>query len=275
MRIDAHQHFWDIADREGQWPPPELAAIHRDFKPADLKPLLAAAGIDGTVLVQSLPSLADTRFMLDLSDREAFVLGVVGWVDMKAPDAAATIAELARHPKLKGLRPMLQDLPDEDWIDDPALDPAIAAMLQSGLVFDALVKPAHLPALSRFARRHPDLPIVVDHCAKPDINGGDLAAWQRGMDVLAAMPQVCCKLSGLLTEAGTPPDMDGVAQVAETVLHAFGPHRVIFGSDWPVVELAGQYAAWAASVERLVLARFGEAGIEAVFRQNARRFYRL
>ncbi len=275
MRIDAHQHFWAIADRDGQWPPPDLAAIHRDFAPADLKPLLASAGIEATVLVQSLPSLADTRFMLDLADREPFVLGVVGWADMKAPDAAATIADLARHPKLKGLRPMLQDLPDVDWIDDPALEPAVAAMLAAGLVFDALVKPAHLASLARFARRHPDLPIVIDHCAKPDIANGDLSAWRRGMDILAAMPQVSCKLSGLVTEAGVPPDMEGVGRVADTVLHAFGPHRVIFGSDWPVIELAGRYADWVGTVERRVLLGFGRSAVEGVFGANARRVYGL
>ena len=275
MRIDAHQHFWAIADRVGQWPPPDLAAIHRDFSPADLKPLLASADIEATVLVQSLPSLADTRFLLDIADREPFILGVVGWVDMKAPEAAATIADLAGHPKLKGLRPMLQDLPDVDWIDDPALDPAVAAMLAAGLVFDALVKPAHLAALPRFARRHPDLPIVIDHCAKPDIANGDLSAWRRGMDALAAMPQVFCKLSGLVTEAGAPPDMEGVGRVADTILHAFGPDRVIFGSDWPVIELAGRYADWVETVERSVLSRFGRSAVEGVFGANARRVYGL
>ena len=275
MRIDAHQHFWAIADRGGQWPPPDLAAIHRDFAPPDLKPLLASSGIDGTVLVQSLPSLADTRFLLDIADREPFVLGVVGWVDMKAPDAAITIADIARHPKLKGLRPMLQDLPDVDWIDDPALDASVAAMLAANLVFDALVKPEHLAPLTRFARRHPDLPIVIDHCAKPDIARGDLADWRRGMDSLAAMPQVCCKLSGIVTEAGSPPDMEGVGRVSDMVLQAFGPDRVIFGSDWPVIELAGQYAEWTERVEAAVLANFGRLAIDKVLGENARRFYSL
>ncbi|WP_285295340.1 amidohydrolase family protein [Aureimonas altamirensis] len=275
MRIDAHQHFWAIADRSGQWPPPDLTAIHRDVMPADLKPLLASAGIDGTVLVQSLPSLADTRWLLEMADREPFVLGVVGWADMKAPDAAITIAEIARHPKLKGLRPMLQDLPDAEWIDDPALDPSVAAMLAAGLVFDALVKPEHLAPLTRFARRHPDLPIVIDHCAKPDIAGGDLSHWQRAMEGLAAMPQVCCKLSGIVTEAGSPPDMDGVGRVAKVVLQAFGPDRVIFGSDWPVIELAGQYADWTEFAEACALSTLGRSAIDKVFGENARRAYRL
>jgi L-fuconolactonase len=201
MRIDAHQHFWHLADRVGAWPPPELAAIHRDFAPGDLRPLLQAGGVAGTVLVQSLPTAADTAFLLDLADRHAFVQGVVGWVDLKAPDAAAQIGALAQHPRLVGLRPMLQDLAD-DWLDDPVLDPAVAAMRSHGLCFDALVRPPQLPALWRFASRHAELLIVIDHAAKPAIGAARLHPWRDDLARLADLPRVHCKLSGLLTEAG-------------------------------------------------------------------------
>ena len=137
MRVDAHQHFWRIADRVGQWPPPELAAIHRDFMPGDLEPLLREAGIDGTVLVQTMETEADTAFMLDLARSNPFILGVVGWTDLKSPDAAAAIERLARDPMLRGFRPMLQDIADDRWIDDPALEPALSAMIDTGLVFSA------------------------------------------------------------------------------------------------------------------------------------------
>jgi L-fuconolactonase len=155
MRIDAHQHFWLLADRNGAWPPPELAAIHRDFLPPQLAPLLAQHGIDATVLVQSLPSVEDTIFMLDLAARHPFIKAVVGWVDMKAEDAPARIARLAMHPALKGLRPMLQDLPDDDWIADPALGPAVEAMRRHSLSLDALVLPRHLPSLLEGRYRAP------------------------------------------------------------------------------------------------------------------------
>ena len=157
MRIDAHQHFWHIANRQGRWPPPALAPIYRDFAPADLLPALRRCRIAGTVLVQSLPSMGDTEFMLDLALRHDFILGVVGWVDLKSAGAPLHIAHLAQYRKFKGLRAMLQDLSDDRWIDDPALDLAVQCMVDHGLSFDALVLQRQLPALRSFARRHPDL----------------------------------------------------------------------------------------------------------------------
>jgi L-fuconolactonase len=270
MLIDAHQHFWLLKDRDGGWPPPELSAIHRDFLPPDLAPHLREAGVEGTVLVQSLPSVDDTRFMLDLAERTDFVLGVVGWVDLKAPDALSMIAELAGSPKLKGLRPMLQDLPQDDWIDDPALDPAIKAMQAHGLVFDALVLPRHLAQLEAFARRHPDLPVVIDHAAKPLIAEGRYSDWRASMQRLAALPNVWCKLSGMLTEAGDQRP-EAVRPYAETVLELFGTERTLWGSDWPVLELAGRYGDWIEQCRKIVPA----ADHAAVFGGNARRFYSL
>lgn len=270
MIIDAHQHFWLMKDRKGGWPPAELAAIHRDFLPADLGPEIEAAGVDGTILVQSLPSVEDTRFMLGLAEQNETILGVVGWVDMKAADAPAVIADLAKSPKLKGLRPMLQDIADPDWIDDPALEPAVEAMMAHHLVFDALVLEPHLSALHAFARRHPGLPVVIDHGAKPRIATGHYRDWRHAMLRLAELDNICCKLSGLLTEAGgqTP---EAVRPYVETILELFGPERVIWGSDWPVVNLAGSYATWIEQCREIV----PEADHEAVFGGNARRFYRL
>lgn len=270
MRIDAHQHFWRIADRTGQWPPPELAAIHRDFMPEDIKPLLDQAGVDGTVLVQTMESETDTVFMLDLADRTPFILGVVGWTDMKSADAASNIARLAQHPKLKGFRPMLQDIADDQWIADSALDSAVAAMIEHGLAFDALVLPRHLEPLLAFARRHPGLPIVIDHGAKPPIAEGRFIGWYARMKALAELPNVHCKLSGLLTEAGDQKPQ-AVRPYAETILDLFGPERVIWGSDWPVVRLAGNYGAWLGQCLDIVPAEHHAA----VFHGNANRFYRL
>ncbi|WP_262028223.1 amidohydrolase family protein [Microvirga sp. Mcv34] len=271
MRIDAHQHFWLMRNRQGQWPPPDLAEIHRDFVPPDLELLLNACGIGGTILVQSLPNTADTDFMLDLADRHRFILGVVGWVDLKAADAASHIARLAAHPKLKSLRPMLQDTPDVDWIDDPRLDPAIAAMKAADLCFDALVMPQHLRALTTFAKRHPDLSIVIDHGAKPRIAAGEIAAWREAMVGLAALPNIHCKLSGLLTEAGERRDAEAIKPYADALLALFGPERLIWGSDWPVLKLAGTYEEWLAMCHAFVPHHHHDA----VFGQNAIRFYRL
>ncbi|MDQ0349230.1 amidohydrolase family protein [Ancylobacter vacuolatus] len=270
MRIDAHQHFWRIADRGGQWPPPDLAPIYRDFGPEDLAPLLAAAGIEGTVLVQTMERTADTAYMLDLAARHPFIRAVVGWTDMKAPDAEGAIARLAAHPRLKGLRAMLQDIAADDWITDPALAPAVGAMVAHDLAFDALVLPRHLRPLFAFAARHPELRIVIDHGAKPLIGEGRISRWRADLAALAALPNVWCKLSGLLTEA----DGRGPAAVrpyGETLLDLFGPARLIFGSDWPVLRLAGDYAGWLALCRDIVPADHHDA----VFGANAARFYRL
>jgi L-fuconolactonase len=270
MRIDAHCHLWRLADRAGQWPPPDRAAIYRDFSPADLLPLLDEVGIDGAVLVQSLPSAADTAFLLDLAAGLPAIRGVIGWADLKAPDAPALIARLAGAPKLKGLRPMLHDIADVAWIDDPTLAPAVAAMVAHDLAFDALVRPEHLPPLLAFATRHRALRIVIDHGGKPRIDIGLRAGWRREMEDLAALPNVVCKLSGLLTEAGQG-GTDAVRPFAETLLALFGPERLIWGSDWPVLTLAGDYAGWLAFCRALI----PPAHHDAVFGGNAARFYRL
>jgi len=272
MRIDSHQHFWRLADRKGSWPPPQLAAIYRDFYPEDLGGLLYRNGVTATVLVQSMPSEADTHFMLDLSDRYSFIGAVVGWTDLKAPDAPQRIAALAAHPKLRGLRPMLQDLDDDAWIDDPALAPAVASMLQHGLRFDALVLPRHLPALLEFVRRFPQLPVVIDHLAKPAMHGQPDARWRQDMERLAGQPQVHCKLSGMVTEAGPEWTVQQLRPYAQHVLQVFGAERVLWGSDWPVLQLAADYGAWSDATDALL------AGLEpgqkrAVLGLNAQRFY--
>lgn len=273
-RIDAHQHFWRLDARRGSWPPADLAAIYRDFLPDDLAPLLHAHGIDGTVLVQSLPSIEDTTFLLQLAHDHPFILGVVGWVDLKAVDAPQQIARLAGNRKLKGLRPMLQDLPDDDWIADPRLAPAIDAMLQCGLSFDALVLPRHLPALLAFAQRYPALPIVIDHAAKPPIASGEFAGWAADIARLAELPQVMCKLSGMVTEAAPGWSVADLAPYAACILQGFGPARVIWGSDWPVVNLASDYAGWLDATAQL-LEGFTASERAQIMGLNAIHFYHL
>ena len=272
--IDAHQHLWRIGQNDCAWPHAGLPQIHRDHEPADLLAAAAPLGVTGSVLVQSQPSDRDTDYLLALAETEPFILGVVGWADLLAPDASARIADLAARPKLKGLRPMLQSLEPDDWILQPALEPAIAAMVEQGLVFDALVYPRHLDALLRFVRRHPALGVVIDHGAKPAIARMQLDPWRAGIAALAAEPNVTCKLSGLPTEAAPGQDIEAYRPYVDHLVAEFGPERLIWGSDWPVLNLAADYAAWLALAQTLT-APLGEAAQAAIFETNARRVYRL
>jgi L-fuconolactonase len=266
--IDAHQHYWTIDAPGHEWPTAALPTIHRDFAPADLDPARARCGIAGTILVQSQPNAADTARMLTLSERTPSVLGVIGWIAFDAPDAPAQIAALARHPKLRGLRPMLQDLPPQ-WILDPAKAPALHAMAAHGLVFDALVRPDHLGALATLAERHPMLSIVIDHGAKPDIAGTGLQPWAADLARVAEHRNVACKLSGLVTEATADWTLHDLAPVVATVLAAFGADRVLWGSDWPVLLLRSTYDEWLASARALV----DPQDHAAVFCDTAQRIY--
>ncbi len=274
IRVDAHQHFWRVARGDYTWLTPALAAIHRDFEPADLQPLLAARGIEATVLVQAAATVAETQFMLELADRFPFIRGVVGWVDMASTDAADTLRQLAAHPAFKAVRPMLQDLRDVAWIATAPTTPAVDALIRLGLRFDALVKAPHLPHLLTFVRRHPALPIVIDHAAKPDMSHDELAAWRAGLEPLAALPQVHCKLSGLVTEIGAGRRLETLRPYADAVLELFGPHRVMWGSDWPVLNLASDYATWCDTTDML-LAGLSPDDRAAVLGGNAVRFYGL
>lgn len=274
MSIDAHFHCWQLARGDYGWLTPALAPIYRDVAVADWQAQAAPHGVTGGVLVQAAPSGAETAFLLAQADAHPAVLGVVGWVDLAAADAPARIAQLARHPRLKGLRPMLQDIDEVQWIVQPALAPALQAMADNGLVFDALVKPAHLPHLLTLALRYPDLRIVIDHAGKPDIAAGQWQPWADGMARLASQTGACCKLSGLLTEAGPRPAPGAARPWAAHVLACFGADRLVWGSDWPVLEMAGSYAQWWAETRQL-LAHLSPQAQAAVMGGNARRLYRL
>jgi L-fuconolactonase len=272
MRIDAHHHVWTLARGDYGWLTPDLAPIYRDFRLTDLAPHLTAAGIAGTILVQAAPTEAETRFLLDVADDADIVRGVVGWIDFDAEDALARIDALARRKLLVGLRPMVQDIADDDWLLGPHLVPRLTAMAARGLVFDALVLPRHLPRLLRVVRRHPDLQFVLDHFGKPKLATGDITDWRADIALLAEQPNVVCKLSGLVTEAAKDWRVADLREAVEHALACFGPQRMLWGSDWPVVNLAGGYERWFATTESL-LAGLSTDEQAAAFGGNAARVY--
>lgn len=274
MLIDAHQHFWRVGQNGFSWPTPDLAAIHRDFEPIDLLAVGAPVGLAGSVVVQSQADDRDTDWLLRLAADEPLVLAVVGWVDLASPQAAERIAQLAREPKLRGLRPMLQNLPDAAWIAAPGLDPAIDAMVAHGLSLDALVLQRHLPHLLTLARRRPDLAIVIDHGAKPPIASSAFSDWADAISALAALPQVHCKLSGLLTEAAPDQPPEALAPYVRHLVSAFGAERLMWGSDWPVLNLAGDYEGWL-DLARTLSGLTKPEDLAALFGGTCRQFYRI
>jgi L-fuconolactonase len=273
MQVDAHQHFWRPARGDYRWLTADAhPTIFRDFEPDDLRPLMAQAGIERTILVQAAPTAEETGFLLRTASEQAFVAGVVGWVDLEAQGAARAIEDLAKSPKLRGLRPMLQDLDDDAWILRPSLKPAIQAMTRSGLRFDALVTPRHLVHLTRFLSEHRDLSVVIDHGAKPDIAHGEIASWRAAIGDIARNSAAFCKLSGLVTEAGPGWSVAQLRPYVEALIEAFGPDRLMWGSDWPVVNEAGGYEAWRAAAQTLT-ADLDAAARDAIFGETAARFY--
>ncbi len=280
MRIDAHHHFWDPGKRHYYWMDSDaVAPIRRPIGPEDMRPLLAAAGIDGTVVVQAVPDPGETTDMLEQAARTSFVRGVVGWADLASPSLAATLAALKEGPGgeyLVGIRHQAHDEADPDWLVRPEIIAGIRACHEVGLAYDLLVRERELPAAIACVEALPrDMRLVVDHVAKPRIASGVMQPWLDLMQRIAAFPNVHCKLSGMVTEAdwGTWSVAD-LAPYANRVIELFGPERVMFGSDWPVSLLAAPYERVVAACDELV-SSLSTAARDAIMGGNAQRFYRL
>lgn len=273
-RIDSHQHFWALDRGDYGWLTPELAAIYRDFGPDDLEPLIKAAGVDGTVLVQAAPSSAETDFMLDIAALTDFVRGVVGWVDLYADNAVEQIADLARRDKLVGLRPEILDFAEPGWELNPTLTPAFEEMIAQNLTFDGLMMPPHLKNLPTLLRHFPDLRSVIDHASKPQIRDTAYDDWASDITTAARETDAYCKFSGIITEAMPDWSVDTLRPYVAHLFDTFGPARIIWGSDWPVCTLAGSYQKWHDAAGELTR-DLNNAERDAVFGGNAIAAYRL
>jgi L-fuconolactonase len=274
VRVDSHQHFWRYHPERQAWIDDRMSSLKRDFMPVELQLALRRAGFDASIAVQAAQSLAETCFLLDLADHHDFIRGVVGWVDLRAPNVEETLAELAAHERFKGVRHIAQSEP-AGFLAEPAFRAGVSRLARFGLTYDVLIHAHQLPEALELARALPHVSFVLDHVAKPPVRSGQLSPWREQLRRLAELPNVCCKLSGLVTEADwkawSPSQLRPFLDVAA---ESFGWQRLLVGSDWPVCTLAGSYE----QVTRVLsdyVAGWSAAERAAVFGENATRIYRL
>jgi len=275
MQIDAHQHFWRYDQREHGWIDDSMAVLRRDFLPADLKAELERSGFQGCIAVQARQTLEETRWLLELAEHTPFILGVVGWVDLRSPQLRCELESLAGKSKLVGIRHVVQSEPDERFLLQPDFLRGIAMLEEFDLAYDILIYTRHLPVAAEFVARFPRQRFVLDHLAKPPIKSGDFDSWARGIRGLASFPNVFCKVSGLVTEADwqawKPEDMRPYLDVA---FECFGPGRLMIGSDWPVCTVAAPYSR-VMDVVKNYISKYAAEERNAVLGGNARKFWRL
>lgn len=275
MNIDSHQHFWSYDAAKYPWMTDQLASLRRDYLPADLSPELARAGLDGCVAVQAQQTVEEARWLLSLADAHPFIKGVVGWVDLQSDRVEEPLAELARHPRFVGVRHVVQDEPDDNFMLRPAFQRGIGKLRQFNLAYDILVFPKQLPASIQLATNFPGQRFVLDHIAKPFIRDGTISPWREQFRELAQAPNVWCKISGMITEANwTAWKHEDFRPYLDVAFEAFGEDRVMFGTDWPVCTLAGSYA----QVHELVAdytSSLSAAARAKFFGDNATKFYGL
>ena len=273
MPLDSHQHFWRYDAAQYPWMTDKLARIRHDFLPADLAREQANVQLDGSIAVQARQSLEESRWLLELADADPRIRGVVGWVDLQSPQVGEQLARFAPHPRFVGVRHVVQDEPDDNFMLRSAFLRGLALLREFDLTYDLLVFPKQLPACIEVARRFPEQPFVLDHIAKPFIKDRTLEPWATQVRELARSPNVMCKISGLITEAKwdawRPVDFHPYLDV---VCEAFGVERLMFGSDWPVCLLAGNYEQVFSLVNNYA-AQFPAAEREKIFGGNAAKFY--
>ncbi len=274
---DAHQHYWNPARGDYAWMPMDTPTLARVYMPKDLEPELVRHAIGQTILVQAAASLRETEYLLGIADATPGVAGVVGWVNFENPAHRTELERLARHPRFKGVRPMIQDIADIDWMLRDDVQWGFQAVSDLGLTFDALGFPRHLANFLTILTRYPDMRCVVDHCMKPQIrhhSAENFAHWSEGLSRIARQTGAYCKLSGLVTEADENWTTDDLHPYAHHVIGAFGPERVMWGSDWPVCRLRGEYHRWHGSAQALT-SHLSKAERARIFGGTAAEFYRL
>jgi L-fuconolactonase len=270
MLIDTHQHFWRYTTDEFGWIPDEMAIIRRDFFPADLAPLLAANHVDGVIAVQARQTEAETRWLLELADHHPFIHGVVGWLDLRSPNISNQLNDHAGG-ALVGLRHVLQGEPDA-FMEDVDFNRGLTALADANLAYDLLILEKQLPAAIALVDRHPQLRFILDHFGKPRIDVNEIEPWKTHLRELSRRSNVWCKISGGITEAALDWTPHRLRPCLDTSLEAFGPNRLIFGSNWPVCEAAGGYGPWIDAIRRWASA-LSLTEQDTIFGDNAMEFY--
>ncbi|MEM9341545.1 MAG: amidohydrolase family protein [Pseudomonadota bacterium] len=275
-RIDAHQHYWNPARGDYDWMPMDNAILARPYAPRDLAPHLDAHDISETVLVQAAATVEETEYMLGIADTSYTVAGVVGWIDFEDPADARHLERLAQHPKFLGVRPMIQDIPDDDWMLRDDVQWAYAALVENDLTFDALGFPRHLENFLTLLKKHPKMRVVIDHCMKPQIRSHSAESfdhWAKGMERLASETSAFCKFSGLVTESDGW-SLEAMRPYADHLLDVFGVERLMWGSDWPVCRLEASYDDWFSAARQLT-SHLTDTDQDRIFGGTAAAFYRL
>ena len=273
--IDAHHHLWSYQASEYGWISPEMGVLARDYLSGHLKVEMQKANVDGSVVVQARQSIEETEWLLTLANKSEMIRGVVGWAPISSGSFPVQLDHLKQEKKLKGLRHVIQDEPDDDYILRPDFNRGISAMNDSGLVYDILIFHRHLPAAIQFVDQHPNQVFVLDHIAKPAIKDGILEPWRSIIRQLAQRNNVYCKISGMVTEANCSQwRVEDLQPYLDTVLEAFGPNRLMAGSDWPVCLLATTYEGWFATLRKM-LQSLSTVEKESIFGGVASKVYRL
>jgi L-fuconolactonase len=274
-KVDSHQHFWQLIRGDYQWLTPELTLLYRDYLPKDLSQELINTNVGETIVVQASDTEAETQFLLEVADKTDFVAGVVGWVDMESPTALSSLQAFSQNPYFKGIRPMLQDIDDENWVLQDKFNPIFEFLVANNLSFDALIKDQHLTNIQLIAKRYPLLKIVINHCAKPNINKPPSVYWKIQLSAFKTLENVSIKFSGLLTEASQGEvTLKQLSPYFEHIILVFGVKRIMWGSDWPVLKLNGDYTLWLNLTDKL-LQKHSLIDQENILARNARNFYSL
>jgi L-fuconolactonase len=273
--IDTHQHFWKFTPEEFDWLQGTFAGLRRDFLPEHLRATISKTDVTGFVSVQARRTLAETEWLLEMADQEKLILGVVGWIPLKEKSAGDILDRLRLRPAFKGVREVLQGAPDAEYLTDPDFNRGIRELTKRNIPYDLLVFHDQLPAVIRFVLGHPDQIFILDHLAKPEIREDFAVNWARDMRALASLENVYCKFSGVVTEVRESNwDLELLRPYFEVVWEAFGPKRLMFGSDWPVCLARIEYQQWIEIVEQLV-ASFSASERRQFFQETAQRAYRL